>query len=51
MTTETTEKAEVVVVDKRGTLQKIWSKHKKLIMIGGAIVVGYYAYKKFIVKK
>ncbi len=41
---------DVIVVDKRNPIQKIWSKHKKLIMIGGALVIGYYGYKKFIKK-
>lgn len=47
---ETNVTEEVIVVDKISPLQKIWMKHKKLIMIGGALVIAYYGYNKFIKK-
>tara|TARA_Y100001938_G_C7908786_1_gene338499 strand:- start:5 stop:133 length:129 start_codon:yes stop_codon:yes gene_type:complete len=35
------------VEDKRSIIYKVWSKHKNLIMIIGALGVGYFAYKKY----
>tara|TARA_R110001592_G_scaffold350599_1_gene646867 strand:- start:4834 stop:5118 length:285 start_codon:yes stop_codon:yes gene_type:complete len=40
----------VTVEDKRSMVYKIWTKNKNLIMIIGALGVGYFAYKKFIKK-
>ena len=40
----------VKVEDKRSIIYKVWSKHKNLIMIVGALGVSYFAYKKFIKK-
>lgn len=40
------ENKEVLVVDKRTQLDKIWSKHRQLILISGAVLVAYYIYKK-----
>ena len=36
------------VEDKRSMFNEVWSKHKKTIMIIGALGIGYFAYKKFI---
>ena len=38
------------VEDKRSMFNEVWSKHKKTIMIIGALGIGYFAYKKFIKK-
>jgi hypothetical protein len=35
------------VEDKRSIIYKVWTKHKKLIMVIGALGVGYFAYKKY----
>ena len=40
----------ITVDDKRSMVYKVWTKHKKLIMVIGALGVGYFAYKKFIKK-
>jgi hypothetical protein len=38
---------EVIVVEQRSPIEKIWAKHKKPIMVIGAIVVGYYIYTNY----
>tara|TARA_B110000259_G_scaffold29791_1_gene32188 strand:+ start:3468 stop:3668 length:201 start_codon:yes stop_codon:yes gene_type:complete len=45
-----TEESNVKVSDKRSMFNEVWSKHKKTIMIIGALGIGYFAYKKFIKK-
>ena len=40
----------ITVEDKRSMVYKIWTKNKNLIMIIGALGIGYFAYKKFIKK-
>ena len=38
---------DITVEDKRSIIYKVWSKHKNLIMVFGALGVGYFAYKKY----
>lgn len=45
------EKTEITVIEQRSFAEKIWSKHKKPIMIIGGIILGLYAYKTFKKKK
>tara|TARA_R110001592_G_C12759127_1_gene712748 strand:+ start:39 stop:266 length:228 start_codon:yes stop_codon:yes gene_type:complete len=44
------EESNVKVSDKRSMFNEVWSKHKKTIIIIGALGIGYFAYKKFIKK-
>ena len=39
--------SEVTVEDKRSMIYKVWIKNKNLIMIVGALGVGYFVYKKY----
>ena len=41
------EESSVTVDDKRSIIYKVWTKHKKLIMVIGALGIGYFAYKKY----
>lgn len=41
----------ITVIEQRSFIEKIWSKHKRPIMIVGGIILGVYVYNNVIKKK
>lgn len=39
--------SDITVDDKRSIFYKVWTKHKNLIMLVGALGIGYFTYKKY----
>lgn len=47
MQDEVAQASEIPVNDKRSAVYKLWAKHKRTITIAGAVLVGWYMYKRF----